>query len=704
MTIRRPPRPGRTRARARALLAATTALLLAIVALGLPPLVVAAPSPAGPADLSISTIGSPFSPNRDGINDALLVDVTTAVAATISVTVRDFDGKVVRRLATDAELPAGTSRWTWNGRDAKGRRVADGPYRIAAAGTIDGLAVTAERIAAKAPNVPYGTAPGEIVVALNAGHGTPDPGAVYGGIREADMNLDIAQRLRAMLEASGVTVVMIRETDAAINDPLVDVSGNGTADHADELIARNDVANLAAADVYVTLMNNAYGCHCVQGTETYTSDRRTWSPEGTALARFIQGAHLERLKAFRTKAWRPTDRGVRFHDFFGVRPYSIRSMPRPSLMPSVLVESLFMDQPAELATLARRPVRTALAAAYFDGITRYLANREYGLRYELLDVPAILPAGEPATARLRIINRGNQASAGWILQARIVASVPFYYARPKRGTLVGSVPIPDGLAPGQAVELDLPDLPLPPQSGDWIVLFDVVPGGGRTMADRGVVAAQWRLTLSGPDPSPSPEPSAQPSTLPSTQPSASPAGEPSTAPSVAPSLDPSAAPSLAPSAPPSDAPPSLAPSAPPSEPPSVVLSMPPSPAPDRVPPETGPAADPSDPPPARSTPSLEPPMASPDGSPAALALAALAGRGDGGPVPVPTPGGDGDVDTRMRIWRRTLPFDALADAPGPAAAIRWPARAAFRRGTVPIDIPIESRAGMDGIYGHDHPH
>jgi hypothetical protein len=58
----------------------------------------------------------------------------------------------------------------------------------------------------------------------------------------------------------------------------------------------------------------------------------------------------------------------------------------------------------------------------------------------------------------------------------------------------------------------------------------------------------------------------------------------------------------------------------------------------------------------------------------------------------------------MRIWRRSLPFDALAGTPGAGAAIRWPARAAFRQGTVPIDIPIESADGMNGIFGHDHPH
>ena len=634
-------------------------LLVALLALLVVP-VTGAAMPAETGDpVSLDITGSPFSPNGDGINDALLVDVTAIEDATLTLEIRDYDFKLIRALATGATLGAGTARWSWNGRDQNGRPVADGPYRAIAKVTFPDRRTTVSRFVAKAPDVPYGTAPGEIVVMLNAGHGDPDPGAVYSGIRESAMNLDIARRLRAMLEASGVRVEMSRTTDRAVNVPEVDVTGNGKVTHGDELVARNDQANLARADVFVTLMNNAYGCHCAQGTETYTSERRSWTPEAVQLGRYVQAAHIGRLTPFKTRRWRPNDRGLRFHDFFSTRPFDAKAMPRPALMPSILVESMFMDQPPELATLARRAVRTALAAAYFDGITTFLATRDFGLRYELLEVPTTALAGTPARARVSLTNRGNTTSAGWTLQARVVPAVPavpYYYAKPARGTLIRSLPLPDGLAPGASIEVALDDLPLPPVGGEWIVLLDVKLPTGRTLGDHGVVGAQWRMTLTGPDVSPSP--------------SVVPSADASPVPSV--STDPGASPSPSPSPSPPSPPP--APAEPRPEPPN------PSPSPSPSPPPT-PAPN------------------------AARGALRAPGRPDGGRVvPTPAPDDGGERAVRMRAWRRTLPDDRLRDVPSVAAAAAWPSRAAFRRWVVPIDIPIESRAGMAGVYGEDHSH
>ncbi len=454
---------------------------------------------AAPLVQDVRVTDSPFSPDGDGIRDKVRLDVTLSRMATVTVSVLDFKDKVVRTMKVRSH-DAGTFTWRWNGRDDDQRLAPDGPYRFRLdLQTPDGLTETALIAIAKAPQAPYPADPAAITVVLNAGHGGPDRGAMYGGVAEADLTLDIALRLEQMLEASGVTVVMLRDTDVAVNAAGLDLNGDGAADQSDELLARNDVANLARGDLYVTLMNNAYGCHCVRGTETWTHDERTWSPEALVLGSYIQRAHLRRLEAFRHAGWYPIDRGVRFHDFAVVRPYSKR-MPRPSLMPSVMTESLFMDHAEELRILKRSKVRGELAVAYFEGITKWLNGRAFGLRYEVLEATSgEAPRSGPAAYRMRITNSGNRTSMGWQLRASVVPAVPFYDGSHEVGSVLGTVPIEDGLAPGAVTSVHLDGLTLPDEAGDWLVKFDVILPNGDTLGRHGVVGPQLPVRTVGLD-------------------------------------------------------------------------------------------------------------------------------------------------------------------------------------------------------------
>jgi len=69
------------------------------------------------------------------------------------------------------------------------------------------------------PNLPLvrfngiaGALAGRTII-IDPGHGGRDPGAVRNGIRESGLVLDISLRLRRILEESGATVLMTRETD-----------------------------------------------------------------------------------------------------------------------------------------------------------------------------------------------------------------------------------------------------------------------------------------------------------------------------------------------------------------------------------------------------------------------------------------------------------------------------------------------------------
>ena len=91
-------------------------------------------------------------------------------------------------------------------------------------------------------------------IVLNPGHGPKntgvfDPGAVGPtGIKEADINLSVANKLKPLLEAAGIEVLLIRDGD------LSDVTNQ---------------ANASNADYFISLHCNSFSNGEAHGTETY---------------------------------------------------------------------------------------------------------------------------------------------------------------------------------------------------------------------------------------------------------------------------------------------------------------------------------------------------------------------------------------------------------------------------------------------------
>src|SRR5690349_23525536 len=81
------------------------------------------------------------------------------------------------------------------------------PRGVALAG-----ALTLALLALALPLDPWAAAQGGLVdVGLDPGHSDLDPGAAGGGLREVDLTLALAQRIRPLLEAQGLTVAMSRQ-------------------------------------------------------------------------------------------------------------------------------------------------------------------------------------------------------------------------------------------------------------------------------------------------------------------------------------------------------------------------------------------------------------------------------------------------------------------------------------------------------------
>ncbi len=453
------------------------------------------PAGATAAGPTIRVEASPFNPNGDGLRESVRITVTTPGPATVELRILDFNGKRLKTISTGTKVD-GRRTWTWKGRTDKGIKVPYGPYRAKATIRIDDQTRTRSAWITRARHVPYATRPGTVTVAIDPGHGGPAAGAVWKGWPEDRVNLDIGLRLEAMLKGAGIGVVMTRRTDRNVSPVGKDLNFDGKYTRLDELIARNDVGNQARADIHLALHNNASSCHCRRGTEMYTHYGRSWSPEGRVLAAALLKEHLWHLD--RIPGFSPRSRGVKTHDFKALKPYHAMKMPRPSLQPSVLGESLFLDRPSEHRILTTRVGRTVVAAAYFDGIARYLAARPYGLRFEVLSATRQAAPGDRASVSVRLTNSGHRTSAGWKLVARVVKQVPRYDGRPRFGDVVAKVPVPDGLAPGQSIEVTLPRIPLPSSSGRWLMKLDVNLPGGDTLARHGVVGPQLRVETVAP--------------------------------------------------------------------------------------------------------------------------------------------------------------------------------------------------------------
>lgn len=464
--------------------------------------------------------GSPFLPNGDGIRDTVSVSFRLTRPAITAVDVVDHDGGIVRPLRNARLRPARQFRIAWDGRKSNGLMAAHSAYRLRVTARDDTEQSVVGGLVTKAKFAIYPPRPQAVLIAIDPGHGLTWSGAVApDGSREADFNLDVGLRLRAMLEGAGAQVAMTRTTNADVNDPPLDRTGDGLIEYVDDLAARPDVANTARADVFLSLHNNLANETWVGGPSTWYNADRTFSAESARLARLVQRQMVARLRAYRTDTWSPYDHGVLTYDYYVLAPYSLPRLPRPTLMPGILGESLFLSHPFELSLLKKPRVRQSIAVAYYNAIARYFAGRPEAAGYEgSLSVDRVV-AGEALVATVEITSRGMSPARGWSLDLHAAPGVEFYDGSGRRDEQLGSMPLPD-LARGESVQVEVA-LMAPTAAGDWIIKADVRLPDGSYLSDRGSPALQLTLTTDtevGPptptpdatgDPTPSPLPSAE---------------------------------------------------------------------------------------------------------------------------------------------------------------------------------------------------
>ncbi len=191
------------------------------------------------------------------------------------------------------------------------------------------------------------------VVVVDIGHGGRDPGKIgVDGSLEKDVNLQIAQKLKAYLEKSDVTVVMTRDGDQGLYD-----EDDGNKKMAD-MKGRCDLINKTSPALTVSIHQNSYHEESVNGGQVFYYKK---SENGKRLAEILQ-------KRFDFVLGERNRRFAKANDNYYLLLH-VRS-------PIVIVECGFLSNQKEAALLNTEEYQDRLAWTIHMGILEYLNTRQ----------------------------------------------------------------------------------------------------------------------------------------------------------------------------------------------------------------------------------------------------------------------------------------------------------------------------------------
>ena len=190
------------------------------------------------------------------------------------------------------------------------------------------------------------------VVIIDAGHGGEDGGAVgVTGLVEKELNLDLAKRLCALLEAEGVQVIMTRTEDVLLYDRGADFQGRKKAL---DLAARQAIGDANPEAVFVSLHANTFPQEIYHGLQVWYSPN---NPKSALLAEAIRGEVVATLQPDNHRQCKQAGSNI-------FLLYKLQ-------IPAVLVECGFLSNPAECGALEDAAYRDQLAHALYAGIVAY---------------------------------------------------------------------------------------------------------------------------------------------------------------------------------------------------------------------------------------------------------------------------------------------------------------------------------------------
>ena len=254
-------------------------------------------------------------------------------------------------------------------------------------------------------------------ICLDPGHGgqghVPDYKRGPTGVREAEVNLQVAFHLREMLQAVGATVIMTHVDDSYVSLPM-----------------RSQIANENGADFFISLHHNGIDNPKVNYTSTWYHGDADDSRQSLDLARYIQQGVSDALQLPTSPAAGLYSDKLITASGFGVL--------RLTECPAVLCEASFLSNPEEEARLKENDYLRQEASGYFLGIARYV---EGGFPKGVLVEPQHASVIQTKTPLLQIqVMDGLHERGAWMLKRQQVftdsirvkvdnADVPYHYDR-----------------------------------------------------------------------------------------------------------------------------------------------------------------------------------------------------------------------------------------------------------------------------------
>ena len=196
-------------------------------------------------------------------------------------------------------------------------------------------------------------------VVIDPGHGGNDEGARGNGLKEKDLNLDLALRVEKLLSPYHFPTVLTRRDDSFVS-----------------LSERAAIANKIDNALFLSIHFNQSRDSSATGVETFYASSKvppesawTWigyfsKPEpasgdnGEELAGYIQTSLVTRTDA--------ANRGIKARELYVVRH---------TRCPAVLVEGGFINNPLEARLVGNADYRDRLASAIAEGVMTYQKNR-----------------------------------------------------------------------------------------------------------------------------------------------------------------------------------------------------------------------------------------------------------------------------------------------------------------------------------------
>ena len=247
----------------------------------------------------------------------------------------------------------------------------------------------AEQPAQEAAPAPVPVAPADVmrplVIAIDAGHGGQDPGAVGpSGTREKDVTLAIARELGRQIDATpGLRSYLTRDTDVFI-----------------PLNQRARLAREAGADMFISIHADAAHNRNAKGSSVYvlslrgaSSQRARWLADKENAADLIGGVRLQEtddtlasvLLDLTQSGQMKASEDAGQHILEGLKRIGNNHKPhieranfavlRTSDMPAMLVETAFLSNPEEEKRLIDPQFQRTVARAVLDGVNTYFSNQ-----------------------------------------------------------------------------------------------------------------------------------------------------------------------------------------------------------------------------------------------------------------------------------------------------------------------------------------